>query len=55
VPCSWSLPVRGPFGVGINGTFAPVSPDNKVNGIKIDATSKTNGGLIAKDWRPPAW
>ena len=32
---------KGPFGIGVNGLFARVSPDSDAGGIKIDTTSDT--------------
>jgi hypothetical protein len=46
---------KGNFGVGVNGVFARVSPDNEVNGIKIDATSDTVQLGVAPYYRVVDW
>jgi hypothetical protein len=46
---------KGRFGVGVNGVFARVSPDNKVNGVKIKATSDTVQVGVAPYYRVVDW
>jgi hypothetical protein len=46
---------RGPFGLGINGMFARVSPDSENNGVKIDTTSDTLQLEVAPYYRLVDW
>jgi hypothetical protein len=46
---------KGPFGIGVNGVFARVSPDNEVGGVKIKATSDTVQLGIAPYYRVIDW
>ena len=46
---------KGPFGIGVNGLFARVSPDSDVGGVKIDATSDTVQLGVAPYYRVIDW
>ena len=46
---------KGPFGIGVNGLFARVSPDSDVGGVKIDTTSDTVQLGVAPYYRVVDW
>ena len=46
---------KGRFGVGVNGLFARVSPDNEVGPIEIDTTSDTGQLGVAPYYRVVDW
>ena len=46
---------KGRFGIGFNGLFARVSPDNKVGDIKIDVTSDSGQLAILPFYRLLEW
>ena len=46
---------KGPFGIGVNGVFARVSPDNEVGGFKIKTTSDTVQLGVAPYYRVVDW
>jgi hypothetical protein len=46
---------KGRFGVAVNGVFARVTPENKVNGVKIKTTSDTVQLGVAPYYRVIDW
>jgi hypothetical protein len=46
---------KGRFGVAVNGVFARITPENKVNGVKIKTTSDTVQLGVAPYYRVIDW